>query len=101
MLKWVKPMQDAEFLGKLALQIANTSAVLETLIEDVLDIRARLVQQADPTRDREQIYSELRRTFFEERRRKMLDYLHLLGMAPPDSGAAGPETHDAPDTSPR
>jgi hypothetical protein len=101
MLKWVTPMQDAEFLGKLAFQIANTSAVLETLIEDVLDIRARLILQADPTRDLEQLYSELRRTFFEERRRKMRDYLHLLGVAPPDSGAASPETHDAPDASQR
>ena len=93
-------MQDETFFGKLALQIANTSAVLETLIEDVLDIRARLLHQADPTKDVEQLYSELRQAFFEERRRKMLDYLRLLGVAPTDSDAASPETHDGPDASP-
>lgn len=55
--------------AKLALQIAHTTATLETLVQDVLAIRARLIHPASPERDPEPLLAELRAEFDQARQK--------------------------------
>ncbi|QXP93048.1 hypothetical protein [Methylococcus capsulatus] len=71
-----------DLYAKLALQIAHTTATLETLVQDVLDVRARLIRQASPERDLELLLAELRTEFDQSRQENMRAFVTFLQSAP-------------------
>jgi len=85
-----------ELWSKLAIQIASISATLDLLVEDVLDIRARLQAQSAPGIDPEQQYIALRREFFEIRIQRTREVLELLGVRVEDRPASDPSVAQTP-----